>query len=392
MIPLLIGVGGAGCRIGDLLLTRGSAKAPFSGLLLDSESSDLQFATHRKKLLLGEKVVEGHGTGGSVEVGREILEMEKSHILKEVDALKGRRDCFFVISAMGGGTGGAVAALLEELKKGYSEPVYYAGILPTEEDSERVAVNFSETFKGLLGQCDAVFPIDNDLLKEKGRLTASYNKINERVARSFRNLFEIGEYRSREELGENVVNVSEVFNTLAGVSTIGYEAVSLKSGPLGFLMKKEEENKPEMVVNLTKEAMAKTLLPINSKDSTRGLVVVSGPRKFLGSVGSIPARLWMASNIGGIEVRGGDMPSEGEELGVTVILSGVKRSDRIKYLYQLGQLFKSKSTHAEKVSRIFDKAKVLNAKLLELQEEFRGMYEEMKEMVAEPQEKDKEPI
>lgn len=392
MIPLLIGVGGAGCRIGDLLLTRRDSRAPFSGLLLDSQSSDLQFASHRKKLLLGEKVVEGHGTGGSVEVGREILEMERSQILKEVDALKGRRDCFFVVSAMGGGTGGAVATLLEELKKGYSEPVYYAGILPSEEDPERVAVNFSETFKSLLAHCDAVFPIDNDLLKEKGRLTASYNRINERVARSFRDLFEIGEYKSREELGENVVNVSDVFNTLTGVSTIGYEALSLKSGPLGFLVKKEAENKPEMVVNLTKEAMARTLLPINSKDATRGLVVVSGPRKFLGSVGSIPARLWVASNIGGIEVRGGDMPSEGDDLEVAVVLSGVKKSDRLKYIYQLGRLFKSKNANSEKISRIFDKAKVLNAKLLELQEEFQGMYEEMKEMAAEPHEKEKEPI
>ncbi|MBI4344123.1 MAG: hypothetical protein HY555_00900, partial [Euryarchaeota archaeon] len=106
----------------------------------------------------------------------------------------------------------------------------------------------------------------------------------------------------------------------------------------------------------------------------------------------IPARLWVASNIGGIEVRGGDMPADGDDLEVAVVLSGVKKSDRLKYIYQLGRLYRSKSAHSEKIARIFDKAKVLNAKVLELQEEFQGMYEEMKEMAAEPQEKDKEPI
>lgn len=381
MRPFIIGVGRAGCRIANLFFTKG-----YTGILADTERSDLLYFPYRYKVLLGEKFLDGNGTGKDVEVGREVMEAEKYTIVDRIDSVKEAMDCIFVISAMGGGTGGAVDILMEELRRSYVEPVYYAGILPSEEDLGEVVVNFSETFKRLASSCNGIFPVDNDHLRERGRLRGWYNTINSKIFKYFSNLFEVGEYRSREELGENVLGATDVINTVKGISSIGLGTYELKEERFGFFGRQEKkEDKPELVVSLTEKAVGNTLLPLNVKESRSALTVVYGPRRYLDFLGSIPARLWVEKNIGGVEVRGGDIPSlDRKDLEVMVVLSGIRRSDRLRYLYQLAKMRKNRDIYIERIGNLFDKLKLLDSKFGDLEEEFRSIYEDLKDMVEEP--------
>jgi tubulin-like protein CetZ len=382
--PFIVGVGRAGSRIANIFFKNGGARTPYVGVILDTENANLHYFSHRYKLLLGEKFVDGNGTGGNLKLGKEIMDAEKYRIVEKMDTIKTDIDCIFVISALGGGTGGAVDVLMEELKKSYVEPVYYAGILPSEDDPEKAVMNFSDTFKSVVGSCDSIFPIDSDYMRKKRSLRGSLNRLNEMIFRHFSNLFDVGEYRSKEDLGGKIMGSTDAINTLGGVSSIGQETYELK----GSMMSRRRErdlDKPELVVSMTENATTQTLLPFDVKDSKKALVIVSGPRKYLDFLGSIPARLWVEKNIGGIEVRGGDIPGfDKRDLEVTVVFSGIRKSARIRYLYQLGNMAKNRGIYSEKISRIFDKLKVLDSKISGIDEDFKTIYKDMKDIVDEP--------
>jgi cell division GTPase FtsZ len=379
--PFIVGVGRAGCRIANLFLLKG-----YKGILLDTERSDLVYFPYKYKSLLGEKFVDGNGTGKDLKMGRQIMDAEKYNVVDRMDQVKDDMDSIFVFSAMGGGTGGAVDILIEEFRKSYTEPVYYAGTIPSKQDYDNVLINFSENFKRLGASCHAMFPIDIDLLRGDRRLRGMYNVVNKRIFSYFFNLFQVGEYRSREELGKNVLGTTDVVNTLSGVSTIGVGAYGLDDTEFR-LSKARDENvdKPELVVSLTRKAVENTLLPLDIKDSKRAMAVVYGPKRYLDFLGSIPARLWVENNIGGVEVRGGDIPSAGKKnFEVMVLLSGIKKSERLRYMYQLGKMQKDRGMYSEKISRIFDRLDALNSKIADAGVDSRSIYDDLKSIMDEP--------
>jgi len=379
--PFIVGVGRAGCRIANLFLLKG-----YKGILLDTERSDLVYFPYKFKTLLGEKFVDGNGTGKDLEMGRKIMDLEKYNIVDRLDAIKDNMDCIFVFSAMGGGTGGAVDILMEEFRKSYTEPVYYAGIVPSTEDPDNVLINSSENFKRIGKSCHAIFPIDVDLLREERKLRGVYNLVNKKIFAYFFNLFRVGEYRSREELGKNVLGTTDIINTLGGVSTIGVGVHGFDESEFRLSKSRDGDmDKPELVVSLTKKAVENMLLPFDIEDSKRAMAVVYGPKRYLDFLGSIPARLWVERNIGGVEVRGGDIPSATKKnLEVMVLLSGIKKSERLRYVYQLGKMQKNRGMYSEKISRVFDRLKALNSKIVEVEEDFKVIYDDLKSIMEEP--------
>jgi cell division GTPase FtsZ len=379
--PFIIGIGRAGCRIANLLLTKG-----YNGILADTEKSDLLFFPYRYKILLGEKILDGNGTGGDIDIGREVLELEKYNIIDRIDSIKDSMDCIFVISAMGGGTGGAVDILIDELKKSYMEPIYYAGVLPSVEDPSEILANFSDNLKRIAPMSHGFLPIDNDHIKGKMRLRGWYNHINSKISRYLLDLFKVGDYRSRDELGENVLGTTDVINTFKGISSIGIGLHEVKDEGFGFFRHTSSEDKPEIVIALTEKAVSNTLISVDISETRKALVVVYGPRKYLDFLGSIPARLWVEKNIGGVEVRGGDIPwSEKKDLEVMVLLSAIKKNDRLKYLYQLGKIQKNRDEYIDKITKLYDKLKNMESKFIEIEEDFKEIYEDLKK-IEEPRE------
>ncbi len=380
MRPFIVGVGRAGCRIANLFLLKG-----YRGILIDTERSDLVYFPYKYKSLLGEKFVDGNGTGKDLELGRAIMDAEKYNIVDRMDSIKDENmDSIFIFSSMGGGTGGAVDILIEEFRKSYTEPVFYAGVMPAKEDYDNVLINFSANFKRLGASAHAMFPIDMELLRGDRKLRGMYNLVNKQIFSYFLNLFQIGDYRSREELGKNVLGTTDVLNTLSGVSTIGVGAYGLEDEEFRLFKNRENVDKPELVVSLTKKAVRNTLLSLDIKDCKRAMAVVYGPKKYLDFLGSIPARLWVEKNIGGVEVRGGDIPSAGKKnFEVMVLLSGIKKSERLRYVYQLGKMQKDKGMYSEKISRVFDRLKELNSKIKDAGEDSKSVYDDLKSIMDE---------
>lgn len=383
-----MGLGRAGCRIANLFFQH-RGKIAYNGVLIDADKSDLQFLQHRYRILLGEKVVDGNGTGGDVELGKEMLHGERLGIVERMDSIRRAEDCLFVFAGLGGGIGGAVNVLLEEFKKSYIEPAYLACVLPGEEDYEKAAINFSNNFKDVLEHCDAVFPIDNDLLRERRRLRGAYSKINEKVFRHFNSLFEIGEYRSKEELGGHIVATSDLINTLKGVSSVGIGRHELKERGFGVVDRREVD-KPEFVVSLAEKSLDSLLMQLDLRDAQKALAVVSGPKHYLDFLGSIPARLWLEKTIASSEVRGGDMASlEKNELEVITVLSGIKKSDRISHLYQIGRMLQSRATYTDRLASAAERLKKLENATGEMQGEIRQALEDLR-AASEQKEEQKE--
>ncbi|WP_457554670.1 hypothetical protein [Candidatus Pyrohabitans sp.] len=389
MRPFIVGVGRAGCKIASVFLREANGRVPYQGVLLDTDSLTLAALPHRHRLLLGERFLDGNGAGYDLEMGRQVLDEGKYEVVELIDRVKEPFDCLLVVSSFGGGTGGGVDVLIEELKRSYMEPVYYLGVLPSEQDVERALVNFSESFKPIVAKSDAVFPVDNEALSEGLRVQGQLNAINEKVFRYFNNIFEVGEYRVREELGSNVLGATDVINTLSGVSSIGLAGREVRSSGL-FGGGEETIDKPELVVHLTKKASEATLVAFDLAAAKRALVAVSGPRRYLDFLGSIPARLWIEKQLSG-EVRGGDLPaSEKRSLEVTVLYSGIRRSERIRYLYQLGRMLAKRGEVSERFSRVFEKFKLLRRRIADFEALSDEIYEEMREIAQKRNREEKE--
>ena len=126
-------------------------------------------------------------------------------------------------------------------------------------------------------------------------------------------------------------------------------------------------------------------MPLEIKDTKRAMAVVYGPKSYLDFLGSIPARLWVEKNIGGVEVRGGDIPSSGKKnFEVMVLLSGIKKSERLRYLYRLGKMQKDKGAYSEKISRVFSRLESLNTKIEDAGEDSKSIYDDLKSIMDEP--------
>jgi len=376
----LIGVGRAGCRIGSLFLKDRALKSLVSGMLVDTDRTEIEHSSYKYSLLVGEKLLDGNGTGKELETGTEVLESERYYIMDRLATVKKDVDCFFVVSSMGGGTGGAAHVIIEELKRSYEEPVYYVGLLPSLEDREDILSNYAKSLKKFVKHSDALFPIDMDGIRGERGLRGSYGDINAVVFNALSDLFEIGTYLSRDEVGGNIVGTSEVINTLTGISTIGIQSFDpgKKGGNNGL---GKNADKPDIVLSMTKKASKNVLLPFELEDANKALVIVSGPKKYLDFIGSIPARLWVEEHIGKKAVLGGDAVStRKKDIEVITVFSRIKRSDRIKDFYERGEML-GKRLEDERISVIVERIGNINSKLASLEKDFNKTAAELRGMI-----------
>ncbi len=371
MRVFLIGLGRAGCRIASLFFNQ--KKLNLEGLLVDTDKADLGFIRQRNRLIVGEGIVSGEGTQMDLGLGFELIQADRYHIVDMVTDLKDEVDCFFLVSALGGGTGGACGFLLEELKKNFIEPVYYIGVLPSSEDIPQAVINASKGIKEAIKHCDAFFPVDMDRLKSTTRVKGNYASINREIFRYFYPLFQIGEYKARSDIGENTVDFSDFTQIIGGLTVLGLSGKNFLEEP--------GSNKPDVVIDITKKATKNTTLEVELRDVPKALVVVRGDRKHMNFLGSIPARLWVEKNIGGPKVLGGDMPLERKgEVELLVALSRLKKSEGIARLYKKGESLKKDESRAGDLSEVSEGMDSIKIRLKELEKEIDETNKKLKEL------------
>lgn len=352
---MVIGLGQAGGKIADLLLAddrKSHAPHTFETLAVNTATSDLMGLRHMPqadRILIGEASVKGHGVGADNKLGAEIAKDEIEVISNRVSKSGvADFDAFIVIAGMGGGTGsGAISIVTSHLKEVYDEPVYALGILPAENEGDIYTLNAARSLKALLPNSDAIILVDNGAFLRAGEsVKAAYDRINKEIVKRLGIIARAGEVRSKKDVGEMVVDSSEIINTLrnGGICTIGYASERIKKRKQGFFSrlfgifskKQYDIGRASRILSVTKRAVkGRLLLPCDYKSANKALFVIAGPPDDLDRKGIEKARQWLESSIFGSEVRGGDYPlPRSNYVGCVVLLSGISACPRVKTMLE----------------------------------------------------------
>ncbi|MBP2133014.1 cell division GTPase FtsZ [Methanomicrobium sp. W14] len=363
MRVFFIGFGQAGGKIVDMFMEQ-DKRAPvrsFRGIAVNTARTDLMGLRNielRDRILIGQTVVKGHGVGTDNVTGAKITADEIDSIINTIDT-RGTHDidAFVVCAGLGGGTGsGGSPVLCRHLKRIYREPVYALGILPAPEEGRLYSYNAARSLSTLVNEADNTFIFDNSAWKNEGEsVRSAYERLNDEIVRRFGVLFRAGEV-GRTGVGEMVVDSSEIINTLrgGGVSSVGYaisekvtKSVKQKRGFLGGLSVKKKdsaeevltgEDKSAKVIGLVRRAMLGRLtLPCDYTTAERALVLIAGPPDEMDRKGVEKSKSWVEENIAGVEVRGGDYPTESSKIAAVVVLATIGDAPRIRELLEIAK-------------------------------------------------------
>ena len=163
----VIGIGGAGVNALSRMVKCGFNHIELIAVNTDAQS--LQFSKVPRKLLIGENVTLGLGTGMDVRLGEKAAK-ESQEKIKEI--LKGA-EMIFLASGFGGGTGSSCLPIIGEMAKNLgiltiaviTKPFSFEGI-----QRQRIA---NHGIRNLKGKVDSLICISNDkLLKIIGKNTS----------------------------------------------------------------------------------------------------------------------------------------------------------------------------------------------------------------------------
>lgn len=347
----MVGFGQAGGKIVDKFLEydeRTGSQTVRSAVAVNTAKADLmglELVPPENQVLIGQSRVKGHGVGADNELGAEITEEDIDEVQGAVDNVPIHDvDAFLVVAGMGGGTGsGGAPVLAKYLKRIYTEPVYGLGVLPGREEGGIYTLNAARSFQTFAREVDNLMVFDNDAWRQSGEsVEVGYDRINDEIVRRFGILFGAGEVGYGDDVGESVVDSSEIINTLGtgGISTIGYAAEEIDNPNSGLLsrFKNGDEVDPTHATNrltslVRKAALGRLTLPAEIESAERSLFVASGPSQYLNRKGIERGRKWLENETGSMEVRGGDYPvGDSDHVAGVVLLSGVSEVPRINEL------------------------------------------------------------
>ncbi len=350
----MIGFGQAGGKILDKFLEydkqtgSGIVRAAVAVNTAKADLMGLEHVPDDNRVLIGQSRVKGHGVGADNELGAEIAEEDIDEIQGAIDNIPVHEvDAFLIIAALGGGTGsGGAPVLAKHLKRIYTEPVYGIGVLPGKDEGGIYTLNAARSFQTFVHEVDNLLVFDNDAWRKSGEsVKGGYDEINEEIVTRFGILFGAGEVDTTADVGESVVDSSEIINTLAGggVSTVGYAAETVDNNQSNGLLSrfKGDTTEPEDTANTTnritslvrKAALGRLTLPCEIEGAERALLVVAGPAGYLNRKGIERGRKWLEEQTGSMEVRGGDYPvGSSNKVAAVTLLSGVTNVPRIKEL------------------------------------------------------------
>jgi cell division protein FtsZ len=160
MIPVIkvVGVGGSGSNTVSRM-----EKFAISGielLAINTDAQALHFSKAQKKILIGNKITKGLGTGMDAGIGRKAAEESKKEITEN---LKGA-DMVFVTCGLGGGTGSGASAIIAEIAKSLGILTIAVVTTPFSFEGEQRKKIAETALEGLKDNVDSLLVISNDKL------------------------------------------------------------------------------------------------------------------------------------------------------------------------------------------------------------------------------------
>jgi cell division GTPase FtsZ len=376
----LVGFGNAGSKIADRLLeyqARTGRTLCRSTVAINTARTDLaklDRIPRDNRILIGQthERSKGHGVGADPDLGAEVTRTDFHELKRALDAVPVHDiDAFLVVAGLGGGTGsGGAPVLAERLQELYDEPVYGLGILPSEREGGRAALNAGRSLPSFTEATDSLLLFDNDTWGESGQSVESgYAHTNEEMVKRVGSLLSAGELDG-SQVSENAMDSSDVRRTFAagGVSTVAYAEAGVerhterRQGLLdrfrtdgetadGTDADGDSVDLATKVDGLVRKAVGSRLTcPAEVSSAERSLIVVTGPPREFSWKGLESARRWLEERTGSSEVLAGDDPRRGANtLSAVVLFSNVTDVPRIDALQR--QAVDAKASIEDQASR-----------------------------------------
>ncbi len=304
---IVIGVGGAGNNTVSRLMESGITNAECVAINTDMQHLKAIYAKH--KILIGEKLTRGLGSGGDPEIGRAAIEESAEQVAKILEGV----DIAFITAGMGGGTGTGASPLIAKMAREKGAIVIGVVTMPFKIERGRIVY----AIKGLSEmrkECDTVIVIDNNKLM---RLVPQL-PINE--------AFKVGD----NVLANMIAGITETISapSLINLDFADFRTIIKKGGvAVAGVGQSDAPNRAEEAVQ---KALRMPLLDVDYTGAKGALIHVSGDEDMTideaNRVGEIVTQMMSddALVIWGARVN----PSLSGALKVTLIMTGV----RSKYL------------------------------------------------------------
>lgn len=161
----IIGIGGAGTNAVDGLRLDDLGDAGHVQLAaINTDAQALANSPITEKLVIGQSVTRGLGSGGEVEIGRAAAEADRDAITR----LIGEMDLLILVVGLGGGTGSAAAAVVAELAAKSHAHVLAFATLPFSFEGTRRKQTAEASIGELRQLVHGLIPLPNDVLLQEG--------------------------------------------------------------------------------------------------------------------------------------------------------------------------------------------------------------------------------
>ncbi len=306
---MVLGIGGAGNQTVNELVESGLTGAEC--VAINTDLRDLNSVRATRKILIGESVTRGLGTGGDHRLGVAALEESRLNIenlLKNVDVV-------FVAASLGSGTGRGAAPLVADIARRKGSVVIGVVISPLRTEECRVD-DEARALNELRRACDTVVVIDN-------------NKIMELIPK----LSSSEAFKATVKVLVNMI--SDIVETLSSPSLINLDFADFKTvvkdGGVA-VVGVGESNAPNRAEEAVQSALRSPLIDIACTGAKGALVQISGDSRMtveeVNRVREIVTETigHNASVTGGARVN----PQATDNLKVTLLMTGLHSSYRLK--------------------------------------------------------------
>ena len=366
-----IGLGGAGCRIADMLYGQDHQFSNVScveAIAIDRDAGTLNHLVH---IPAGKRIYFPTVSLQTDDITDDITTDEIINLLHNLDT--GDKDAIILCTGAGGTMAGVGVAILEKVRSTVVEPIFGLVTLPALGEGRRTSAKAAQDIDRLLPLVEGIIVFDNEKLSghaaagNKSQKVAprklnplsktglaitmqmEYKTQNTGIARRLGLLLRAGEISEGGEIetGEVVLDAGEILNTIRGMGfvAIGYAAADTAGErfhigslfrPLGTQVESGHK-KAERLVDLAKEAIYENIsVPCDLTSAEKALILVAGPSQAISMKGFMTVRKWIDRSIAGMEMRSGDYPVKNtRHIAIIIILAGLSNIPRIKEIREI---------------------------------------------------------
>jgi len=364
---LLIGIGGAGCRIVNQF--RRLEKRSFGrdrtvttdSIGIDTTGKQLSDCSRiNTKIIIGAHLFNGKGSNGNLSKGVKATRAG-IHDITDPIAQPPHNDyeAIVIIGSLSGGTGGTAAVIADKFRH-YDVPIYGVGILPGEDEYNRYTLNATRSVKSFSRTTDNLFLFDNTQLgvrepkvpdeAESVDFTDIFNEANQHISRTLFFIFTAdNQTAANKPLNETTLKTSQLMKILetGGLSTIGYDSMQLPKAAqpgirgwirhVGKYITNPHSSNAEQLPHPTDSLpstydQSNLMTPATPKKATGTLNLLIGPEQYLHPQNAVDASKWIDNHSMSRQTIAACYPRNKRSIGVLSIFSDIPIPERIRQM------------------------------------------------------------